>query len=350
MESEEDINQSAEQNKEAKTESKQKQEPKEEQKKEQKEEKEKKGQGKDEKERQQKPQLKFLSSEWYNKNYKLLLAIVVLLFLASLAYLFIFYAQHGDFMYKDVSLTGGTIITVYEKDVKLEEVKAFLEDKLGQEVLVRGLEDITTQKTVGFITETTADADAAKEALEEYLGYELTNENSSVEFSGSTLAKNFYNQLLVAMAIAFVFMAIVVFMIFRTFIPSITVVFAAAADIICALAILNLMGFRISAAGIAAFLMLIGYSVDTDTMLNTKVIKRRGEGTLNSRIKASFKTGIVMTLTALAAVLVGYFIAQASVLKEIFLVLSCGLFVDIITTWLGNASIIKWYCEKKKIS
>ncbi|MEM2955016.1 MAG: hypothetical protein QW625_03660 [Candidatus Nanoarchaeia archaeon] len=57
-----------------------------------------------------------------------------------------------------------------------------------------------------------------------------------------------------------------------------------------------------------------------------------------------------MTLTSLVAVLVGYFVANSTILKEIFFVLSCGLFIDIIGTWIGNASLIKWYCEKKKIS
>ncbi|MGB9708184.1 MAG: protein translocase subunit SecF [Candidatus Pacearchaeota archaeon] len=317
---------------------------------EQKEQKSEKKEGKEKKEQNQKTKLaKFFSSEQYNKSYKILLTFSLLFLAFSIASVFIFYAQHGDIMYKDVTLTGGTIITVYKSDINLEELESFLKIKLG-EVSIRRLEDITTRKTIAFTIETTADAETTKLALEEYLGFELNSENSSTEISGATLAKSFYKQLLIALAIAFVFMAIVVLIIFRAVVPSLMVVLCAAADIICTLSIVNFLGFRVSTAGIAAFLMLVGYSVDTDTMLTTKVLKRRGEAELNSRIKSAFKTGITMTVTSIAAVLIGYFISQASVLREIFLILTIGLVMDIFFTWCCNASLLKLYCEKKKIS
>jgi preprotein translocase subunit SecF len=293
---------------------------------------------------------KFNGSIWYDKHYKKLLLVAILIFVASVVSIGIFYAQNGDIMHKDVTLTGGTAITVYTDQVNIDEISTFLKGKLGPDVSIRRLEDITTRKTTAFVVETTADSNALETALEEYLKYSLDGSNSSTEISGSTLAKTFYKQLLIAMIIAFIFMALVVFIIFKTFIPSVAVVFCAATDVIGALALANMFGFRVSTAGIAALIMLIGYSVDTDTMLTTKVIKRKGEGTLNSRIHSAFKTGIIMTLTSLVAVLAGYFIAQSSVLKEIFFILSCGLFMDLIMTWVGNAAILKWWCEKKKIN
>lgn len=231
----------------------------------------------EEKPKEPRHHLKFLSSEWYDKSYKKLLLLTVILFVVAIGYLVFFYIQHGDIMYKDVTLTGGTTITVYAGNVDTTELGNFLKDKLD-EVSIRKLEDITTRKTIAFVVETPSDANVTKTALEEYLKYKLDNTNSSIEISGSTLAKTFYNQLLMAMAIAFIFMAIVVFVIFRTPIPSLAVVFCAALDIIGALVMVNILGFRVSTAGIAALLMLIGYSVDTDTMLTTKAIKRRGKG------------------------------------------------------------------------
>ncbi len=296
-----------------------------------------------------KPKTRFLDRGWYNKNYKFLLIISLIMLAAALAYLFIFYAQHGDIMHKDVTLTGGTTITVYSSDINTDELESSLKSQLG-EVSIRKLEDITTRKIIAFTVETTAEANATKVALENYLNYTLDSSNSSTEISGSTLAQSFYKQLLIAMIVAFVFMAIVVLIIFRTLIPSLMVVLCAAADIIVTLAVVDVLGFKVSTAGIAAFLMLIGYSVDTDLMLTTKVLKRRGEGELNSRIKLAFKTGIIMTLTAVAAVLAGYFISQASVLQEIFLILTIGLVTDIFFTWFCNASLLKLYCDKKKIS
>lgn len=302
-----------------------------------------------EKKNEKEPRKPLFSSGWYDRHYKKFLLIAILLFIFSLGYIIFFYTQNGDIMHKDVTLTGGTTITVYGSDINMDEFESFLKNKLGSDIIVRRLEDITTRKTIAIVVETRGEANVTKTAIEEYLKYPLDDKNSSTEISGSALAKSFYNQLLMAMAIAFIFMALVVFIVFRTFIPSIAVIFACATDILGALALVDLLGFRVSTAGIAAFLMLIGYSVDTDTMLTVKTVKRRGEGTVNSRIKSAFKTGLVMTSAALVSVWIAYFISSASVLKEIFLILGCGLFMDLLTTWLGNAAILKWYCEKKKI-
>ena len=96
--------------------------------------------------------------------------------------------------------------------------------------------------------------------------------------------------------------------------------------------------------------MLIGYSVDTDILLTTRALKKQ-EGTVNQRIYGAFKTGIFMTITALAAVLPAFFIITGlpDSFRQIFFILALGLGADIINTWLTNASIIKWYCEKKGI-
>ena len=96
--------------------------------------------------------------------------------------------------------------------------------------------------------------------------------------------------------------------------------------------------------------MLIGYSVDTDILLTTRALRKK-DSTLNLRIYGAFKTGIFMTLTALAAVLPAFFIVTGlpDSFRQIFLILALGLFADIINTWLTNASIIKWYCQRKGI-
>jgi len=86
-------------------------------------------------------------------------------------------------------------------------------------------------------------------------------------------------------------MSIVVFIIFRTPIPSIAVIFAAFTDIVLTIATANLLGMSVSTAGIVAILMLIGYSVDSDILLTTRVLKRKDER-VNSRIFGAFKTGI----------------------------------------------------------
>ena len=213
---------------------------------------------------------------------------------------------------------------------------------------IRKLSEFRTGEQKGFFVETSAEVDEIKKALESFLGYSLNQDNSSVEFSGSALSSGFYQQLRFAIILAFLLMAIVVFIIFRTAIPSLAVILSAFADIIMTITVVDLFGMRLSLAGIIAFLMLIGYSVDTDILLTSRLLKRK-EGTVNEAIYGSFKTGMTMTLTSIAAVGTSLIIIYtiSDVLRQIFTVVLIGLLFDIINTWLTNASILKWYVESK---
>jgi len=283
----------------------------------------------------------------YDKYYKLLLLIPIIILLLSLIYLGIFYSKNKDFLYKDVSLSGGTSITINGEidQSQLEPIREKFPD-----VSFTKLEDVASRKEIALIVESAAPPEELKPEIEALLGYKLNEENSSTEFTGAALSQNFYRQLVTALIISFILMSVVIFILFRTFVPSVAVIFAVFADVMIPLALVDILGIKISAAGIAAFLMLIGYSVDTDILLTSRVLKSK-EGNVNQRIFRAFKTGIFMTLTALAAVLPAFFIVTGlpDSFRQIFLILSIGLCADILNTWLTNASIIKWYCEKKGI-
>ena len=295
------------------------------------------------------PEKKKLFSNFnYDKHYKLLLLIPILILMLSLVYLGIFYSKNGDIIYKDVSLSGGTSITI-NGEINQQQIEPQLREKFP-DISFTSLEDITTGKQIALIIESSAQTQELQSSIEDILGYELNEENSSIEFTGASLSSDFYRQLITALLISFVLICIVIFIMFRTFIPSIAVIFAIFADIVMPLALINFIGVKLSAAGIAAFLMLVGYSVDTDILLTSRALKTR-EGSLNSRIFKAFKTGSLMTLTALAAVLPAFFIVTGlpDSFRQIFLILAIGLFADLVNTWLTNASIIKWYCTKKGI-
>jgi len=287
---------------------------------------------------------------WFDKYYKLMMIIPIILVLCCLIYLGIFYSEHNEFIFKDVSLSGGTSITLRGNNIDFDKLESSLKEKYN-DVSFRKLTDIKTGAILAFVIESSAQSDVLKKDIETIIGQELTPENSSIEFTGPSLSNNFYKQLIIALIISFVLMSIVVLVLFRTFIPSIAVMFAAFSDIVMPLAIIDILGIKLSAAGIAAFLMLIGYSVDTDILLTTRAIKKK-EGSLNQRIYGAFKVGILMTLTSLAAVLPAFFLVTGlpDSFRQIFLILALGLSADIINTWLTNVGIIKWYCQKKGIS
>jgi len=284
----------------------------------------------------------------YDRTYKFLFLIPIIVLMLSTYQLYVFQKQNGDIIYKDVTLTGGTTITVFDKNIDIDNLKASLEINFP-DIRIRKISDFRTAEQKGVIIETQKAVNQIKPEIESYLGYELTQDNSSIEFSGEALSRGFYQQLRLAIILAFIFMAIVVFLIFRTVVPSFAVILAALADIIMTITTVNLLGITLSTAGVIAFLMIIGYSVDTDILLTTRIIKRR-EGTINERMLGAFKTGITMTLTSIAAIGIALFIIYNSsdVLRQIFTILLIGLGFDLFNTWFANASIIKWYAERKE--
>ncbi len=295
---------------------------------------------------EQETKKKFDFGKWHDKYHKHLLVLPAILIVLSLVFLANFYSQNGDILKKDVSLTGGTTITVSD-NVNLEELEVFLTGKL-EDFTVRGISDLRTGGQIAFVVQTTSDVETLRPLLEEFLDYKLNEENSSTEFTGSSLSSAFYVQLRFAIILAFILMAIVVFIIFRTFVPSLAVVLSAFTDIVLTLALVDYLGWKLSSAGIVAFLMLIGYSVDTDIMLTSRVLKRREES-VNERMYSAFKTGVTMTLTSIAAVAVALFMVAgfSDTLKQIFSILTIGLLIDIFSTWVTNAGILKWYVMRR---
>lgn len=287
-------------------------------------------------------------TNWHDKHYKKLLIIPIILLALSLFQLAQTYSSTGQFIDRDITLTGGTSITVFPNEkVEISQLTEFLNDKLDGFV-IRELSDFQTGQQKAIVVETTSSPEDAKSLLEEFLNYSLNAENSSIESTGSSLGESFYKQLVYAVILSFILMSIVVFIIFRSRVPSFAVVISAFADIVMTLATINFLGMKVSSAGITALLMLIGYSVDSDIMLTTRLLKRQGD--LNKNISIAFKTGITMAITTVVAISVALFITQSvsNTLSQIFTILIIGLVFDILNTWITNVSLLKWHLEAKQ--
>ena len=272
--------------------------------------------------------------------------IPIILLVLSLAFVGFKYATTGEIFNRDVTLKGGITSTIYtDKDINTED----LQNKIPNS-LVKKLTDFSTGQQVGIIVEASdISADNLKESLQKELAIELTDQNYSVEETGSSLGESFYKELITAVLIAFIFMAIVIFITFRTLIPSAAVVLSALIDIIIPLAIINLLNIKVSSAGVVAFLLLIGYSVDTDILLTTRALKRYN-APLFDRMYSSMKTGLTMTFCAIAVMVTGIILSTTPIIKEMFFIILLGLITDIFSTYFTNASILKIYCKRKNIA
>lgn len=281
----------------------------------------------------------------YDKQYKLLLVFSFLVLLASIGILVQHKLATGEFVEKGVSLKGGLTLTIPTTQADIHGLQSDLSGRFASaDISVRSITEAGDLKAL--IVEA---SDVAEDDLIAALranGLPMQPGGFSVEVMGSSLGESFFKQTIIAVLVAFLFMAIVVFITFRSPLPSLFVILAAASEILSTLAMLNVLGVKLSTAGVAALLMIIGYSSDTNILLTAKVLKHKGS-TAFERTMNTMRTGVLMTLTAFAATMVGYFVTQSDVIKQIMLIISIGLAFDLIYTWLQNAGILRWYFERK---
>jgi len=283
----------------------------------------------------------------YDVHYKKLMVFSFLLLFACIVSLGVNYARTGELFQKGVSLKGGITMTIpVENSIDMSALEDALRSKYpSADVSVREITE--GGKIAALIIEA---SDVSPEDLQSSLpefGVPLVKGRYSIESMGSSLGQRFFTQTIKAVIFAFIMMSIVVYFTFRSVVPSSFVVLAAISDILSTLAVINLLGMKLSTAGIAALLMLIGYSVDTDILLTTKVLKRKTEGgTIHHRTVGAMKTGLTMTLTALASSLIGLFFIKSDTIHQIMIIVTVGLLFDMIYTWFQNAGILRWYMEK----
>lgn len=284
----------------------------------------------------------------YEHDYKRLAWFTIAILALAILQIGYQMATTGDFLTKGVSLKGGITVTMSGEDMPAGELEERLRDRFPEHDLsVRGITSAGGVK--GLVIDAdiagTKDISAFRNEVEGILG--LDKDDYSVEEIGSSLGDSFFRQVILSLIISFILMAIVVVAWFRNIGPSLIVILAAFCDLVETVAVANILGVKMSTGGVAALLMLVGYSVDTDILLSTRVLKRK-EGTVFQATVDAFKTGIMMTLTALAAVIVGYFVSTSDAMRQIMLILIIGLVLDIFNTWIQNAALLRWYLERKE--
>ncbi len=324
----------------------------------------------------------------YEKKYKTLLIIPFLLLILAIGQISYQVMTTGDLFDKSVDLKGGVILEI-NKPSDPFALESFLRERYpDNDINVR----VTGQRTVVEADVDPDDEDDLISTIETKLG-ELTEEDYSSTIMGPSLGESFFQETFSALIIAFFFMGMIVFWYFSTGLkekllvvvvsivlislvisnkggslpitiisvilavflfylyikysmPSFAVILSAFSDIVVTLAIVNLLGIKLGTAGIAAFLMLIGYSVDTDILLSTKVLKRK-VGTIYERTIGAMKTGITMSATTLIAIAIALSLILSLDIKQIMTIVIIGLCIDLINTWIQNAGLLRWYIEKK---
>ena len=290
-------------------------------------------------------ELEDIVSKYPPKQIMLIPIVIIVLALISLG---VTYLNTGSPVKLGVEFTGGTLVTVpateSEDAVSAEYDKYPLVDvrNIGNRYMVQ----------FGPMSDSEY-SDLAKQTVSKY------GTNAEIRHMGPIYSKELQAQVVRYLPLSFLLMAAVVFVVFRELMVSLLVVVSALADILTAAASMNVTGVQLSLGTVAALLMLIGYSVDTDILLSMRVLKRKG--TTEEKIVGAMGTGFMMTGTTIAAVfsliIVSNFLyliipsfTRMDIIADMTTVLIFGLAADIFNTWVTNAQGLRWYMNRPRKS
>ena len=276
--------------------------------------------------------------KYYINKYdpKLMMGIPAILFAVAAVIVLITFIITGMPVTPGIDFAGGTAVTLHTDDTK-EEIEAYF---AGYD-----LKSIEEGISGGYYLKFGPMTNEEMMEFNEYIiaGYP----DAGIDQIGANFGATLQSQAMLALLFAFLGMAVVVFIAFRKILPAVTVVFAGIADITITAAAMNIFGIELSLATTAALLMLIGYSVDSNILLTTKVLKRQGK--LEEKMEGAFHTGFIMTSTTFCAILAMFIvslIANVPTLYSIAAVLLIGLVCDLIFTWGFNAGMLRLYIGK----
>ena len=261
-----------------------------------------------------------------------LVAVPLVVLAIAIAVIGVYYALNGVPVGLGIAFTGGTEMQLTTTD-SADEIRATFDEE------VTSVQPISSQQNGYIVTFQSSDTDAITSQAEA-AGYEWDSVQSRSASFGSTAQR----QAFIGIGVAFGGMALLVFLLFRTFVPSIAVVASAFSDLVIPMALMNVFGIDLSLGTVAALLMLIGYSVDSDLLLNNHVLRRSG-GFYESTYRA-MRTGVTMTLTSIAAMVVMTVVATVlgiPLLPEVGIVLVFGLTADLMNTYMMNVTLLRYY-------
>ncbi|SDK06643.1 protein translocase subunit secF [Halovenus aranensis] len=264
-----------------------------------------------------------------------LIAVPLAILAVAIGVLALAYLLTGTPVALGFDFTGGTTVQFTADDASAGDIR---DDLSGFET--------ESVRSIGFgndyeVETQLEETDELESAIEDRYGDDAIQsvETRSAKFGGDT-----QREALVGVVVAFLGMSVLVALIFRSLVPSVAVVASAFSDIVVPLALMRVFGIELSLGAVAALLMIIGYSVDSDILLNNHVLKRHGEF-YDSAYRA-MRTGVSMTLTSVAAMVTMAIVSRLlgiPLLDDVALILTFGLVTDLLNTYMLNISLLRWY-------
>jgi len=246
-----------------------------------------------------------------------------------------------------MDFAGGTHLSIAVENLEGAPDPVTLEEEFQKAL---GAEFEVYQTSSGYDVETSAQlTDNQLENQIKPLLHRLgvRGEYTSKELMGSVITDVYKEDARNAIIGAAIAMAIIIFIAIRHRVSVGGILLVVGLDALGALGGMALLRIPLSFGSVAGLLLLIGYAVDTNILLSTKVLKRLG-GTFRDRAAEGMKTGLMMSGTSATALIAMYFVMTPPLIKEFAGALSIGILADIVNTWFLNSGILLWYAGKRE--
>ncbi len=289
-----------------------------------------------------------------NLSHKKLIGIPIILAAFFGSMLALNWYTDGNPVPLGMDFQGGSLISVDnierpESDQLNNLKSSFLEElPPGTEVEIRTSEDGIQIETTEVYLDNQEIAD-----FNEWMRGELTNLGISgnptinVESMGSTITDIYVTQSRNAAIAAMIAMAIILFISLRRYTVVGGILLVIGMDFLGILGAMALFNIQLTRASMAGILLIFGYAVNTNILLSTNIIKRKG-GTDRERAGNAMSTGMKMSTTSAAAMIALNLVTTAPELNQISAVIAIGILVDMVNTWLLNSGLIIRHQESEE--
>lgn len=277
-------------------------------------------------------------------NRKLLILPLALLFV-SLLVIIGWTVVTGYPVDRGMVFTGGSEVRIGVDDTVDDpraEIESIYGDNAESITSVAGSNDYIVQFPEGELT-----TDEIENPIQETDGLQV----EQLSQISPSLGSEAQTTALYGLLAAFALMSIFVTLVFRNAIPALIVMVSVVVNLSVTISAMNILGISLTMGTVGALLMLIGYSVDSDILLNKRVLKQ-DKVDFVPKVHDAMRTGITMNVTSMSAMVVMFILAtlfRIDLLADMGIVLAVGLFSDLIVTYLLNVTILRIYTQEGDI-
>ncbi len=293
---------------------------------------------------------------FYRRKYKAFIIVPIIMTLFSILIITSTYLSTGAIVAADIELKGGIMSTLdwaEDRVPDLDQLQVSIASQTDSDIVVRTIHEYGSDKTIAITVEAEShvDVEPLQAAIADALalqGFELeiTPDAYSTRVVGPAMGEAFLDTAKAALAIGFIMMSLIILFAFKNKLAAILILLSALLNVTGAIAAMNIFAIKLSPATIAALLMILGYSVDSNILITTAVIRKKHGDRIENVFKA-VKTGMTMVATTIAALTVLGIVSNSQMLSSMAAVLLSGLIFDISNTWFMNLNVLLWSEEKK---